>query len=98
MDDGMIERRLAVVEKRVDEYDLKHAQDRLDIEMLKKMHVTQQETLHGVVELISYAKKTYEVFEPLAKVITIVAKIGAVTTIAWHGAKLIYAKLMLVNL
>jgi len=94
----MIERRLTVVEKRVDFHDERQVQDRLDIEMLKKMHVTQQETLHGVVELIGYAKKTYEVFEPLAKVVTVVAKIGAVTTIAWHGAKIIYAKMMLINL
>ncbi len=94
----MIERRLAVVEKRVDEHDEHRNQDRLDIEMLKKMHVTQQETLHGVVELIGYAKKTYEVFEPLAKIVTIVAKMGAVATLAWHGAKILYAKFMLVNL
>lgn len=54
------------------------AENRLD----KTDHI-----LEAVVDIREYAKKTYEVFEPMAKVSAKVAKAGVFFTVIWHGVK-----------
>lgn len=60
--------------------------------MLQEILKENQKTNELISEVVSYAKKTYEVFEPLAKIMSKVAKIGLLFTFLWHALKIIAAK------
>lgn len=89
--------------RRLDDHDKLHSESRKDIEMLQNiLHETQKQT--GVLlevaphikALSQYAEKTYDVFEPLARISAKFAKFAIMFTAIWHGAKWAYAKIVLV--
>lgn len=58
-----------------------------DIAMLQKILTETQTTNRLIGEVIDYARKTYEVFEPMAKFLSMVAKVSIIFTVVWHAVK-----------
>lgn len=100
MEDEMRVRKLELTvynhNRRLDDHDKLHAESRKDIAMLQEIAKSNQDILEAVHDLKDYAQKTYEVFEPLARIGAKVAKYGAVFIAAWHAVKWLYAKLVLI--
>jgi len=82
------------LKRRVSDHDALHAESRKDILMLQEIAKSNQDILEAVHDLRNYAKKTYDVFEPLVRYGTKIAKYGAIFAALWHGIKWAYAKLV----
>ena len=85
--------------RRADDCEADRAGQRRDIDMLQKIFAEQQkanllnkEGNELISEGVTYIKKFYEVFSPLAKVSGFVIKVGTASLLIWHGIKLIAAK------
>lgn len=79
--------------RRVDDQEDITTKNGKDIAMLHQILNETKETNKLIGELMDYARKTYEVFEPLAKILAMLAKIGLVFTFLWHGVKYLAVKL-----
>ena len=98
MDDlrfSKIELGMAELKRRVTDHDEALEKDRKDITMLQDIAKSNKEILDAMHSLNDYAKKTYEVFEPLARDGAKIVKYSAVFVAAWHGIKWAYHKFML---
>lgn len=67
-----------------------------DIVMLQQILKETQTTNELISEVVDYARKTYEVFEPMAKFAGKVSKIGLPLILLWHGIKWLALKVGLV--
>ncbi len=98
--DDIQERKLKLdvndLKRRVGDHDSHIAKYGADIAMLKDIAESNKEIAELLKSVLSYAKKTYEVFEPLARMGAKLAKFGLLFTALWHGAKYIAAKIALV--
>lgn len=65
------------------------------LEKLNDSSASTTEILYKLQSLDSWAQKTYEVFEPLARYGAKIVKYSAFFVVLWHGAKWAWAKLML---
>jgi hypothetical protein len=106
-----IEFGMAELKRRVSDHDALHAESRKDIAMLQsiadsnqkileKMNdtsISHKEILDKLQSLDDWAKKTYEVFEPLARFGVRIAKYGAIFVAAWHAVKWAWAKFLVVT-
>lgn len=81
--------------RRLNDHDETLKRDREDITMLQDIAKSNKEILETLHSLTEYAKKTYEVFEPLARIGAKVVKYSAIFVALWHGMKWAYAKIML---
>ena len=97
--------------RRLDDHDKIHSEDLIwkretkhEISMMQKiLHESQKQTAifvqqsEDILAVREYAKKTYEVFHPLTKIVSAALKFGALITIVWHGIKFIMAKFALLT-
>lgn len=90
-----IELEMANLNRRVNDHAESLEKDRKDIVMLQDIAKSNKEILETLHSLTDYAKKTYEVFEPLARIGSKVIKYSAIFVALWHGMKWAYAKFML---
>jgi hypothetical protein len=99
MDEEMRMRKLELTvhnhNRRLDDHDKLHVDSRKDIAMLQEIAKSNQDILEAVHDLKDYAKKTYDVFEPMARYGSRLIKIFAVFIAVWHAVKWAYAKLVL---
>lgn len=93
---------VAELKRKLAESDNRLKENGKDIDMLRKLVEENQkqtaillEVAPAINSLATYAEKTYDVVKPLNKASSIVIKIGAAFVLIWHGAKLIYSKIML---
>lgn len=82
-----VEHGMNTLNRRISDHSDLLAKDRADIDMLHEILKENQKTNELIEQVVEYAKKTYEVFEPLAKFMGNVAKIGLLFTFLWHGIK-----------
>lgn len=92
-----IEFGVAELRRRIDSHDVSLKKDREDISMLQDIAKSNKEILEAVHSVAEYAKKTYEVFEPLARFGVRLAKYSAIFVAAWHAAKWAWAKFMVLT-
>lgn len=100
-----LEINVSTLNRRITDHDELHAKDAIwkeeavnrigNIERTVKLDAEAMEAIH---DLRDYARKTYEVVQPLAKVVGYGIKIGACGIFVWHGIKLIAAKALALNL
>lgn len=90
-----IELEMANLNRRVTDHAESLEKDRKDIIMLQDIAKSNKEILEALHGLTEYARKTYDVFEPLARYGVKIAKFSAIFIAAWHGMKWVYAKIML---
>ncbi len=67
------------------------------IAALMEMAQHNKDILHTLQSLDGWAKKTYEVFEPLARFGVRIAKYSVVFVAAWHAVKWAWAKFMVLT-
>lgn len=88
-----LEHNVNTLSRRQDDADERINENDKDIGMLKQILEENRKTNELITEVISYAQKTYEVFEPLAKFMSRMAKVGLLFTFLWHGIKYLTVKL-----
>lgn len=79
--------------RRLDDHDEDIEKYGKDIAMLQKILTETEKTNRLISEVVDYAKKTYEVFEPMSRFMTKVAKVGLIFTFFWHGIKYLAFKM-----
>jgi hypothetical protein len=94
-----LETHVNTLNRRFDDHDELHAKDvmwqRSTVERIDKIERTvslDAEAMAAIHQVADYARKTYEVIEPLAKLAGYAIKIGAASALAWHAVKLLAAK------
>lgn len=92
-----LEADMAALSLQVSEQKKLHKEVVIRMDTMEKILTASHETNVLLAEIISYAKKTYEVFEPIARIGSKIAKFSILFTAVWHGAKWLGAKVGMVS-